>query len=151
MYLKINAIKIILANTPDRIRKIIEMAKGKGIKVRYVTRESLDKMTLNKSHEGVCVKSYEREYIDLKKFNDFQKYLKKSSGNIVVLMQNINETFTIGNILKTGVYLGVDHFIVSKDDKHLINGSLAKASSGASETTDLFCIKFVKNFLVGND
>ena len=89
--------------------------------------------------------------MDLKKFADFQKYLKKSEGNTVVLAQDFNETFTLGNIIKTGLYLGADHFILSKDDKHPINGLLAKASSGASETTDLFTLKFIKNFLLGKN
>jgi len=76
--------------------------------------------------------------------------LKKGEGNIVILSQNINDTYTLGNIIKTGLYLGADHFIVTKDDKHPINGSLAKASSGATETTEIFTLKFAKSFLIGN-
>jgi hypothetical protein len=45
--------------------------------------------------------------------------------------------------------MGADFFISSKEDKQLINGNLAKASLGASETTELFTVKYVKNFLLG--
>lgn len=117
--------------------------------MRFVTKENLDKISLNKNHEGICLKTQDRAYVDLKKFSDFNKYLKKSEGNIVVLAQDMNETFTLGNIIKTGLYLGVDHFILSKDDKHPINGLLAKASSGATETSELFTLKFIKSFLLG--
>lgn len=65
------------------------------------------------------------------------------------MVQNINETYTLGNIIRTGLYLGADHFIVSKEDKHLINGSIARASIGATETTEIFSTKFIKNFISG--
>jgi len=119
--------------------------------LRFVTRENLDKICINKSHEGVCLKTQGRLHLELKKFQEFQKYLKKSEGNIVVLTQNINDTYTLGNIIKTGIYLGADHFIVTKEDKHPINGGLAKASSGATETTEIFSLKFTKNFLIGKN
>ncbi len=137
------------ANPPEKIRTIIELTKKRGIKLRFVTRQNLDKICLNKSHEGICLKTQERFFIDIKKFPEFQKHMKKSEGNIVILSQNINETYTLGNIIKTGIYLGADHFIITKDDKHPINGALAKASSGASETTEIFTVKFSKSFLIG--
>lgn len=138
-----------IANPPEKIKNLIELAKKRGIKLRFVTRENLDKICLNKQHEGICLKTQDRSFVDLKKFPDFQKHLKKSEGNIVVLVQDINETYTLGNIIKTGLYLGADHFILSKDDKHPLNGLLAKTSSGATETTDIFTLKFIKNFLIG--
>jgi tRNA G18 (ribose-2'-O)-methylase SpoU len=125
------------------------LAKKRKLKIKYSTRENLDKICENKSHEGIVVKCKERHHIDLKRFSDFQKHVKKSEGNIVIMTQNINETHTLGNIIRTGLYLGADHFIVSKENKHLINGSLAKASSGSTETTELFTLKFFKNFLSG--
>lgn len=138
-----------LANQPEKIKYIIETAKKRKIKLKFVTKENLDKLTLNKSHEGICIKAKERSYLDIKKFNEFESNLKKSEGNLVIFTQDISDTFTIGNIIQTGIYMGADYFITSKDDKHLINGNLAKASSGASETLELISVKFVKKFLQG--
>jgi len=149
--LKNNFYKHHLANPPEKIKNLIEIAKKRGIKLRFVTKENLDKICLNKNHEGICLKTQDRSYVDLKKFADFNKHLKKSEGNLIVLVQDINEPFTLGNIIKTGLYLGADHFIMSKDDKHPINGLLAKASSGATETTELYTLKFIKNFLQGKN
>ena len=110
----------------------------------------MDKLSLNKSHEGICIKTNERYHIDIKKFHEFENYLKKKEGNLIIFTQDITDNFTIGNIIQTGMFMGADFFINSKEDKQLVNGNLAKASSGASETTELFSVKFVKNFLQGN-
>jgi len=113
-----------------------------------VTKEKLDKLTLNKTNEGICIKTETRYYIELKKFNEISKYLKKDKGNIITIFERI-DTNNLGLISRSCLHYGVDMTIIGKEDRPQINSTIAKISAGASEIINLFSIKFIQQFCTG--
>ena len=138
-----------LDSNDKHIKSIIEIARSQKIQIKYVTKEKLDKLTLNKNNEGICIKTELRYYTELKKFNDIAKYLKKDKGNIILMLERI-DSYNLGLISRSSLHYGVDMTIIGKEDRPQINSSIAKISSGASEIINLFSIKFIQQFLLGN-
>jgi tRNA G18 (ribose-2'-O)-methylase SpoU len=127
---------------------MIEMAKTNNMALKFVNKEKMDKLTKNKPSEGVCIKSQPRDYIDIKKFNEVKKYIKKETGNIIVLFEKIDSQ-TLASVSRTSLFMGVDMLVLGKEDRPVINSNIAKLSLGASEIINLFSVKFVQQFLIG--
>jgi tRNA G18 (ribose-2'-O)-methylase SpoU len=108
----------------------------------------MDKLTLNKQSEGVCLKCEPRDYIEMKKFHEIKKYLKKENGNVIVIFEKSDST-TLGIISRTCLFMGVDMLIIGKEDRPILSSSIAKISSGASEIINIFSVKFIQQFLNG--
>jgi 21S rRNA (GM2251-2'-O)-methyltransferase len=137
-------------NTPDHILKLIDLANVKGVKIKYLKREKLDKFTGNRPHNGVVLKSEYRDYHYVKRFEAFSnKFVSKQTGNLVILLDQIVDPQNLGSIIRTSFFLGVDHMLVNKKNKPPISAAVGKVSSGASECCELYAIKNIKSFLRG--
>lgn len=112
--------------------------------------DKLDKQVETKLHEGVSMMVARREYSDLKKFTDFEKLLRKKENNVVVFIHKVSDSSSYATLIRTAYFLGADFIIVGKDERHTLDGSIAKISGGTSEATELYCVKFVSQFLLGN-
>lgn len=127
----------------------MELAKNKNIKIKFCTTEKMDKLTGTKQHEGVSINAQKRDYKDLKKFNELSKILRKKEQNIVVFTHRVTGYIHFASIVQTALFLGADFIISGKEERHVLDSSLAKASFGATEAIELYCVKFVNQFLHG--
>jgi tRNA G18 (ribose-2'-O)-methylase SpoU len=135
-------------NTPDNLQRIVDIAKTKGIAVKYLAKERLDKFTGGRPHNGVVLKSESREYVYIKSFDKFiEKYIHKSEGNLLVLLDQIVDPQNFGSIIRSAFFLGTDAILVNRRNRPPMSSSVSKVSAGASECTELFAIRPVKNFL----
>lgn len=83
-------------------------------------------------------------------FNTFlEKFKKKDSGNLIVILDQIVDPQNFASIVRSAFFLGADFIMSNKNNKPPISAAVSKVSSGASECTELFAIKSVKNFLGG--
>jgi tRNA G18 (ribose-2'-O)-methylase SpoU len=127
---------------------MIQIAKTNNMAIKFVNKEKIDKLTLNKPSEGICIKSESRDYVEIKKFHEVKKYLKKESGNVIVLFEKADSQ-TLAIVSRTCLFMGVDMLIIGKEDKPQLTSSMAKLSCGASEIINLFSVKFIQQFLSG--
>jgi tRNA G18 (ribose-2'-O)-methylase SpoU len=123
------------------------MAKGNGIKPKYVTKDKLDKFAQNKQHEGICLKAENRSYIELKKFQEVKKLLKRDTGNLIVLIEKLTDPIYLGILSRTCLFMGVDILIIGKENRAELNAQAAKISNGATELSNIYSIKFIKQFI----
>lgn len=79
----------------------------------------------------------------------FEKFKKKDTGNLVVILDQIVDPQNFGSIIRTAFYLGADFVMLNKYNKPPLSATVSKVSSGASECMDLFSIKNIRNFLNG--
>lgn len=83
-------------------------------------------------------------------FNTFlEKFKKKDTGNLIVVLDQIVDPQNFASIVRSAFFLGVDFIMINKVNKPPLSSTVSKVSSGASECTDLFSIKNIKNFLGG--
>jgi len=102
-------------NTPDQIQKLIDLAKEKNIKVKYLVKEKLDKFTGSRPHNGLVLKTEPRDYIYVSKFSGFSdKFITKKEGNLIVLLDQIVDPQNFGSIIRSAFFLGADHILVNK-------------------------------------
>ena len=135
-------------NPSEAIKKISELAKSKGIKIKYLVKEKLDKFTGSRPHNGLVLKSEQRDYINISDFESFvNKFIAKPEGNLIVILDQIIDPQNFGSIIRSAVFLGADAIVANKNNKPPISASVAKVSSGASECVELFCLKSFKPFL----
>jgi len=79
-----------LDNPPETISKIKQIAIEKNIKINYTTKERLDKFSGNRPNNGIILKGEKREYIPIKKFDNFlEGYIKKPEGNLLVVLDQV--------------------------------------------------------------
>jgi tRNA G18 (ribose-2'-O)-methylase SpoU len=126
---------------------LANLAKGQNLKPKFLSKDKLDKYAQSKSHEGVCLKVEHRNYIEIKKFQEVKKLLKKDTGNIIVLVEKLSDPIYLGLICRNCVYLGTDLLIIGKEDRAALTGQVAKISNGASEWINIYSIKFIKQFI----
>jgi 21S rRNA (GM2251-2'-O)-methyltransferase len=137
-------------NTPEHIKRIVEKAQSRGIKIKYLTREKLDKFTGGRPHNGLVLKSEPRDYVYIKGFETFaNKFVNKAEGNLLVLLDQIVDPQNFGSIIRSAFFLGSDAILLNKKNKPPISSTVCKVSSGASECAELFAVKSVKKFLNG--
>jgi len=135
-------------NPSSNINKLIKIALNKNIQVYFLTKGKLDRLSNNRPNNGVVLACELRKYLELKLFSEFkEKYLKKTKGNLTVLVDKVNDPQNLGSIIRSSFFIGADHIILNKQNSPPISPAVAKVSSGASEFYDLFAVKFVKNFL----
>jgi tRNA G18 (ribose-2'-O)-methylase SpoU len=135
-------------NTPDHIQRIIDAAKSKNIKVKYLTKDKLDKFTGARPHNGVVLKSEPRDYIYIKNFTSFaEKFIAKPEGNLLILLDQIVDPQNFGSIIRSAFFLGSDAILLNKKNKPPISSTVCKVSSGASECTEMYAVKSVRKFL----
>jgi tRNA G18 (ribose-2'-O)-methylase SpoU len=135
-------------NASDKVNRIIEAAKAKNIKIKYLTREKLDKFTGGRPHNGLVLKSHPRDYVYIKNFTPFaEKFLPKQEGNLLVLLDQIVDPQNFGSVIRSAFFLGSDALLMNKNNKPPISSTVCKVSSGASECQDLFAVKSLRRFL----
>ncbi len=138
-------------NTPDHIKRIIHLAESKNVKIKYLTKEKLDRFTSSRPHNGMVLKTHPRDYKYISQFEMFKtNYIKKETGNLVILLDQIIDPQNLGSIIRSSFFLGVDNILLNKKNKPSLTSAVSKVSSGASECIELYAVKNIKNFVASN-
>ena len=77
--------------------------------------------------------------------------MKKSKGNIIVLLDKVIDPQNFGAIIRTCFYYGVDYLIVNKNNRPAISPALCQVSLGTSELMNLYCVKYFNAFVKGKN
>ncbi len=135
-------------NTPDHIQKLINLALAKNVKIKYLIKEKLDRFTSNRPHNGIILKTEQRDYVYVSQFDSFsEKYIIKKNGNLILILDQIIDPQNLGSIIRSSFFLGVDRVMLNKKNKPSLSSAVSKVSSGASECQELFAVKNIKNFV----
>ena len=136
-------------NIPDHVQKILDLAKTKDAKVKYTSRDRLDKITGGRPHNGVVLKSDIRDYIYINNFAYLEnnKFIPKGEGNLFILLDQIVDPQNFGSVIRSAVFLGADAILLNRKNRPPSSATVCKVSSGASECVDLFAIKSLRPFL----
>ena len=136
-------------NIPDHVQKILDLAKTKETKLKYTSRDRLDKITGGRPHNGVVLKSDIRDYIYINNFAYLEnnKFIPKQEGNLFILLDQIVDPQNFGSVIRSAVFLGADAILLNRKNRPPISATVCKVSSGASECVDLFAIKSLRPFL----
>jgi len=109
-----------------RVAEIEELAREKGVSVRIVAKEELDR-TAGRAHNGVAARVAERAY------DDVEDCLAGPKGSRCVLfLDEITDPGNLGSVLRTAAAAGASVVLTERHSAGL-NETVSKASAGALE------------------
>lgn len=116
-----------LRKTP-KISEIVSSAHKKGVRIRRVSKNKLNKLTNTKNHQGVIARVY-KPPVKLKDI--MAKLFESGKKPFFVLMNEVLHQQNLGAIIRSAECAGADGVIVPKKTK--INPDAVRAAMGATE------------------
>lgn len=112
--------------TNERLRTLIALAGERGIRVRRVPSEQLDRESGRGVHQGVVAE------IEGSRSYDVDELIRAAAGPpLIVVLDGIEDPHNLGAILRTADAAGVDGVVVQSRRSASLAGAAAKASAGA--------------------
>jgi 23S rRNA (guanosine2251-2'-O)-methyltransferase len=116
----------VVARSSGRLRQLLTLAEERGIRVRRVPEEMLDRDSRRGVHQGVVA--------DLEEAADLsvEDLVRGASGApLIVVLDGIEDPQNLGAILRTADAAGVHGVVVQSRRAAALDGAAAKASAGA--------------------
>lgn len=115
------------------IKKIISDARSQSIVVNFVDKDQLDKISVNKKHQGVVAYAAAYDYVSVE---DILKIAEdKEEPPFILILDNIEDPHNLGAVLRTANIAGVHGVIIPKRRAVGLTATVAKTSAGAIEYT----------------
>lgn len=124
----IKEIYLLNTDSSNKFYKIVNSANEKGIKVSFIEKKELDRLSSNSNHQGIAAEIKEFEYVD------FNKLLETENNRFYLVLDHIEDPHNLGAIIRTADFFGVDGIILPKDRAADITPTVIKTSSGAAAT-----------------
>lgn len=91
-------------NVEGTIRRIVGIAKEKGVVVQEVVKQKLDEMSQTKNHQGVIAIVSEHEYADVEDIINSAE--SKGEKPLIIILDNITDPHNLGAIIRTAECAG---------------------------------------------
>ena len=127
----IEKILVLKANVEGTIRRILSMAREKGIVVQEVARQKLDEISQTKNHQGVIAIVSAHEYVSVQDILDIAK--QRDEEPFVILLDGITDPHNFGAIMRTAECAGAHGIILPKHRSVGLTATVGKTSAGAIE------------------
>lgn len=123
---------IVIANgAQGSVKKIVAMAKEKGILVKYVDKKKLDELAPGENHQGVVAFVSEYGYSELE--DVLSKVEKEGRSPFIIILDGITDPHNLGAIIRTADASGADAIVIPKRRSVGITSTVVKSSAGAVE------------------
>ncbi len=121
---------------------IIGLARAKGVPVTFVDKYKLDKMTNNAAHQGFVCESSPVEY---KTTANIISNGHDKKNPLVLIFDEVTDVNNLGAILRISDGFGISGVVIGKKRSAQLNGSVAKASTGAINYVDVARVTNIKH------
>ncbi|TCO75034.1 23S rRNA (guanosine2251-2'-O)-methyltransferase [Marinisporobacter balticus] len=113
------------------VKKIIGMAKDKGIIIQYVEKQKLDQISESHAHQGVIAFVAAHTYVEIEDI--LKKAEEKNEDAFIIILDEITDPHNLGSVMRTADAAGVHGIIIPKRRSVGLTGVVAKTSAGAIE------------------
>lgn len=114
----------------ERVSEIVTLARGKGVKVSFLPREAISRISGTSHHQGIAARVIEFEYQTVEEI--LAKAEKNRERLLVVILDHIEDPQNLGAIIRTVNVLGAHGVIIPKDRAASVTPAVIKASAGAA-------------------
>lgn len=122
----------VAANWKGReIEKIISEARGYGVKVESLPRDSLNRIAGTSKHQGIVAELKPYGYVDLEAILSHWRRTKEKA--LILILDSIQDPQNLGSLIRTACCAGTHGIIIPKDRSADITPVVVKASAGATE------------------
>lgn len=113
------------------VHEIVRLAKERGVEVRWVPREALNREAPNASHQGIIAIVSATQYAIL---DDILKIpAQRGEAALFLILDGVEDPRNLGAILRTAEIAGVHGVIIPERRAAGLTETVAKAAAGALE------------------
>ncbi|NQU65615.1 MAG: 23S rRNA (guanosine(2251)-2'-O)-methyltransferase RlmB [SAR324 cluster bacterium] len=117
------------ANSP-RVKKLVQMARAKGIPIQTVDGGKLASLSGSKLHQGVALACGELKTHDL---GEFIEGLPRHGRQLLIAMDQVEDPQNLGAVIRSAAYLGAAGLMTLKKHAAPLSATVSKTSAGALE------------------
>ncbi len=110
----------------DRLRELLALAGDRGVSVRRVSPDVLDRDSSRGVHQGVVA-----DVEELKEYSIAELVRGARGTPLIVVLDSIEDPHNLGAIFRTADAAGVDGVVIQSRRVAALGGAAAKASAGA--------------------
>jgi 23S rRNA (guanosine2251-2'-O)-methyltransferase len=113
-----------------RIEEIVQLARSRGIAVRFEDRGQLDRLANTREHQGVVAIAAARAAATLEDILDNANKSKSHQG-LIVLLDGVEDPHNLGAIIRTALAAGAHGVVIPERRAAGLTDTVARASAGA--------------------
>lgn len=123
-----NIEKIMLEKDPQgSLKSIFAEARKKNIRVQFVDRRALDKISEDKRHQGVIAFTTDFSYSSLDEIISARK-----DNGFVILCDGIEDVHNLGSIIRVAECAGADGVVIPSNNSASVTEAVIRISAGAA-------------------
>lgn len=130
---------LVLDGGTGSLRKIIGMAKDSGVRVEFVDRKTLDRLSGGANHQGVIAKGQVFEYSNIDSICEVATI--NGEDPFILILDGIEDPHNLGAILRTGECAGVHGVIIPERRAASVDSVAMKVAAGAAEYVKVARVK----------
>ncbi|MGN1334454.1 MAG: 23S rRNA (guanosine(2251)-2'-O)-methyltransferase RlmB [Anaerovoracaceae bacterium] len=123
--------KLMVSAEEGSVKKIIAVARDRGIPVMKVEKTTLDRIAPGQAHQGVCAYVSAYSYAQLEDI--FRIAEERGEDPFLIILDNLEDPHNLGAIMRTAECAGAHGIIIPKRRACGLTEVVAKASAGAIE------------------
>lgn len=113
-----------------RVEEIVQLARSRGVSVRFEERRQLDRLADSKDHQGVVALTAARAAATLEDILARAKADPAQPG-LIILLDGVEDPHNLGAIIRTALAAGAHGVIIPERRAAGLTDSVARASAGA--------------------
>ncbi|MGB7731335.1 MAG: 23S rRNA (guanosine(2251)-2'-O)-methyltransferase RlmB [Candidatus Acidiferrum sp.] len=113
-----------------RVEEIVQLARGRGIAVRFEDRGQLDRLANTRDHQGVVAMVAARAPATLEDIIATANQAKGQQG-LIVLLDGVEDPHNLGAIVRTALAAGAHGVVIPERRAVGLTDAVARASAGA--------------------
>lgn len=120
----------------ERIQEIVDLARRRGVPVRFESREQLDRMAEGERHQGVIALAASKAAVEIEDL-----LARAKTPGLLVLLDGIEDPRNLGAIIRTALAAGADGLVIPERRAAGLTETVARASAGATEHLPIARVK----------
>ena len=114
----------------SRVEEIVQLARERGIAVRFEDRAQLDRLANTRDHQGVVAIAAARSAATLEDILENANHSKTQQG-LIILLDGIEDPHNLGAIIRTALAAGAHGVVIPERRAAGLTDTVARASAGA--------------------
>jgi 23S rRNA (guanosine2251-2'-O)-methyltransferase len=110
----------------ERVEAVVQLAKAKGVPVRFEDRQQIDRLVGTHEHQGVAALGAAKPAIELEDL-----LAAKTPQGLLVLLDGIEDPHNLGAIVRTSLAAGADGVVIPERRAAGLSDTVERASAGA--------------------
>ena len=125
------------------LQAVIDEARKLGIRIEFLDKVKLDKMSETKHHQGLIA------FAENFKYSTVEEILssKHNKDLFLLLLDNIEDPHNLGSIIRVAECLGVDGIVIPNKRAASVNSTVIKVSAGATSYVKIAMVNNINDVI----